>query len=500
MGLVTLEIGQRSERENAAVESIPNAARPGLSPGLRAALERALGASGVLTRPADLTAYETDWTGQVRGTAAAVLRPSTTAHVSAAVSLCAQAGISIVAQGGHTGLSGGGTPDASGTQVVLSLSRMRAIRALDAIGDTMTVEAGLVLADAQQAAAEAGRLFPLSLASQGSCTIGGNLATNAGGTAVLRYGMARDLVLGLEVVLADGRIWDGLRPLRKDNTGYHLTGLFVGSEGTLGIITAATLRLSPPTPHRATALVALPDVASALTLLGRLREAAGGTLTAFELISRAALEPVLATQAGARDPFSRNHSWYGLVELADMRPTVETTLESTLDAALAEGILLDAVPATNPGVRSQLWALREGITEGERRAGPSLKHDIAVPIPQIPDFVESTEIRLRAALPGVRVAPFGHVGDGNLHYNLGAPNAIPPGDWAAAAPALTAIVVDEVARRGGSISAEHGLGRTKREAARALKSPVEWSVMRALKESLDPLGILNPGVLLPERT
>lgn len=458
-------------------------------------LTAALGAGAVLTQPADVASYTTDWTGVFQGAAVAIVRPGDTEGVATAVRLCVEAGVAVVPQGGHTGLAGGATPDATGESVVLSLERMRRIRTLDPVADTVTVEAGLVLADLQQAARDAGRLFPLSLGSEGSATVGGLVSTNAGGTAVLRYGMMRDLVLGVEVVLADGRVWDGLRPLRKDNTGYDLKQLFIGAEGTLGIVTAVSLRLLPETPRRATAFVALPDVAAAVALLPLLRTRSAGTLTAWELVNRTALDLVLTHLPGARDPFGDAHEWYGLVELAGCGD-VDDLLTDALAAAVERDLVLDAVVAGSPAQRVALWTLREGVSEAQKSEGASIKHDVTLPITELPEFVATTGRALDTLLPGVRRVTYGHVGDGNLHYNLSAP---PAGDDALrdAASELTRTVYDAVAARQGSISAEHGLGSLKRVAAAAYKSDVEVDLMRAVKQALDPRGLMNPGKVLP---
>ena len=456
-----------------------------------------LGPAHVLTVDADVAPYAVDWTGQHRGRVAAVLRPGTTDEVAGAVRACHEAGVAVVPQGGNTGLVAGGVPDGSGDQVVLSLTRLRRVRGVDPVAGTITVEAGVVLADVQAAARDAGRLFPLSLGSEGSCTIGGNLATNAGGTAVLRYGMTRELVLGLEVVLPDGRVWDGLRGLRKDNTGYDLTQLFVGSEGTLGVITAAVLRLLPPTPRRATAWAAVPDVATAVSLLGVVQRRTGVHLSTFELVSRTALDLVLTHLPGAVDPLAEPTDWAVLVELAG---SADEPLDDALEAALGEaveaGLVADAAVAGSPAQRSALWALREGISEAQRSAGGSLKHDVTLPIAGLAAWVEEVGPALEAILPGVLLVTYGHVGDGNLHYNLSGP----PGDDEALrsrAAELTTAIYDAVAAAGGSISAEHGLGRTKAAAAASYKSDVEVDLMRAVKRALDPAGLMNPGVLLP---
>ena len=460
-------------------------------------LRAELGDGHVLTDPDDIASYVDDWTGMFAGTASAVVRPADTAGVVAAVRLCGEAGVAVVPQGGNTGLVGGAVPDGTGGQVVLSLGRMRRIRDVDTMADTITVEAGAILQTVQEAAASAGRLFPLSLGSEGSCTIGGTISTNAGGTAVLRYGMMRDLVLGLEVVLPDGRVWDGLRPLRKDNTGYDLKQLFIGAEGTLGVVTAAVLRLLPATPRRATALVALPSVDSAVRLLPLVREQAGGRLTAWELLNRQALDLVLAHLPGTRDPFPTAHGWYGLIELAGAAgDELDPLLEAALGAAVAADLVLDAVIASNPTRRRALWALREGISEGQKVEGPSIKHDVTLPIAALPDFAAQVAPRLEAVLPGLRLVTYGHVGDGNLHYNLSAP--IGHDDTLrAAAPELTRVVYDAVTGAGGSISGEHGIGVLKREAAATCRSEVENDLMRAVKQALDPRGLMNPGKVVP---
>ncbi|MDF1605131.1 FAD-binding oxidoreductase [Nocardioides sp. YIM 152315] len=457
-------------------------------------LHEALGPGAVLTEPDDVASYVADWTGRFRGSPTAVVRPADTGQVAAVVGLCADAGVAVVPQGGNTGLAAGATP--RGGEVVLSLERMRRVRDVDPVADTITVEAGAVLQTVQEAARQAGRLFPLSLGSEGSCTIGGNVATNAGGTAVLRYGMMRDLVLGLEVVLPDGRVWHGLRALRKDNTGYDLKQLFIGSEGTLGIVTAAVLRLVPATPRRATALLALPDVECAVGLLPVLREHGGGLLTAWELLNRQAVDLVVDHLPGVRDPFDGIHGWYGLVELAGTSDDVDERLDAALAAAVGPDLAVDAVVAGGPAQRASLWALREGVSEAQRIEGVSVKHDVTVPIAELPRFVARTGPRLEELLPGVRLVTYGHVGDGNLHYNLSAP-AGNDDALRAAAPDLTAAVYDEVAALGGSISAEHGLGALKRQAAAAYKSDVENDLMRAVKQALDPRGAMNPGKVLP---
>ncbi|WP_210503068.1 FAD-binding oxidoreductase [Nocardioides xinjiangensis] len=462
-------------------------------------LRAAVGDAHVLTDPEDVAAYVVDWTGVHTGRALAVVRPGSTDEVAAVVRACRGARAPIVPQGGNTGLVGGGVPDGSGSQVVLSLGRMRTVRAVDPVAGTVTVDAGVVLADVQAAAEAAGRLFPMSLGSEGSCTIGGNLATNAGGTAVLRYGMTRELVLGLEVVLPDGRVWDGLRGLRKDNTGYDLTQLFVGSEGTLGVITGAVLRLFPATPRHATAWVAVPDVAAAVALLAVAQERAGAHLTTFEIANRQALDLVLAHLPGAVDPLDEPSDWYVLVELAATEADhgLDDTLEAVLGEAVETGLATDAAIAGSRAQRSALWSLREGISEVQKVEGATLKHDVTLPIADLAAWTDAMGPRLQQILPGVRPVTYGHVGDGNLHYNLNAPVGRDD-DLRAAAAQLSTAIYDAVAAADGSISAEHGLGRTKAAAAASYKSDVEVDLMWAVKRALDPEGLMSPGVLVPD--
>jgi FAD/FMN-containing dehydrogenase len=463
---------------------------------LLASLRSVVGEAHVLTQPGDLAAYGTDWRGAYRGTPLAVVRPSSTAEVSAVVRLTHAAGVAIVPQGGNTGMCGGAVPSDDASQVVLSLGRMRWVRHVDPEGGTITVDAGAVLADVQAAAARVDRLFPLSLGSEGSCTIGGNIATNAGGTAVLRYGMTRAQVLGLEVVLPDGRIWDGLRSLRKDNTGYDLTQLFIGAEGTLGVITGAVLTLHPATPARATAWVALPSVAAAASLLPHLREHAAERLTTWELVARPAVDLVLAQ--GLQDPLSCHAEWFGLIELAGpVGATVDDDLERALGAAIEAGLVLDAAIAGSPAQRAGLWSLRERVSEAQEALGPTIKHDVSVPISSLDALVSGLEAALEEALPGIRPIIYGHVGDGNLHCNLSRPASLSPDAFLARGAALSAIVHDLTVELNGSISAEHGLGSGKAAAAAAYKSEVEVELMRAIKAALDPAGLMNPGKVLP---
>ena len=469
-----------------------------LSEALVQALEQVVGQAGLIQDTERMQSYLSDWRNAYRGKAALVVRPACTAEVAEVVRLCREAGVCLVPQGGNTGLCGGSIPDASGTQVVLSLTRMNAIRAIDPANETITVEAGVVLQRLQEAAAEVGRLFPLSLGAEGSCTVGGNLATNAGGTAVLRYGNMRDLTLGLEVVLADGRVWDGLRGLRKDNTGYDLKHLFIGSEGTLGIITAAVLKLFPAVRSLTTAWVALSDPQAAVNLIGRMRTLCGDRLTGFELMSRQSVEFVLQHVAGCNDPFNEIHPWYVLIELSDtlIDAPLAQMLENGLGEALEQGDALDAVVASNETQVAALWALREGISEAQNHEGPSLKHDISVPVSSIPAFIEATDRKLLEDFPGVRIVAYGHVGDGNLHYNISKPVATQDAPFKAQAEAIMHVIYDATVAFAGSISAEHGLGQAKRDAARRYKSPLELELMRTLKQALDPAGLMNPGKLL----
>ena len=441
-----------------------------------------VGAAHVLTAPGDTKAYLTDWRKQYSGPAECVVRPASTAEVARVVALCAQEGVAVVPQGGNTGLCGGSVPTGGRRELLLSLSRMNRIRSLDAFNDTMTVEAGCVLAAVQSAAAEAGRLFPLSLAAEGSCQIGGNLSTNAGGVNVLRYGTAREQVLGLEVVLPDGAVWDGLRALRKDNTGYDLKQLFLGAEGTLGVITAAVLRLYPRPSAAATAWIALASPRAAVELLAELRRHLGDRISAFELVSRACLDAVLAHVPDARDPLPAAHAWYVLCELGD------SGAQADLEARVAEALAgREAVLAQSGEQARALWRLRESIPEAQFS---NVKHDISVPVSCIPEFIEQAEGALRASFGEVAVYCFGHVGDGNLHYNIGPPNLLARRD------AVSGVVYEVVDRLGGSISAEHGLGQLKREAIRRHKDALELDLMRALKRTLDPKGVMNPGKVL----
>jgi FAD/FMN-containing dehydrogenase len=464
---------------------------------LRARLDAAVGSAQVLTAPADVAPFLTDWRGRYHGRAMAVVRPGTTDEVAAVVRACAADSIPIVPQGGNTGQCGGATPDETGAAVVLSLARLNRIRAIDADNSTLTAEAGVTLAAVREAASNAGFLFPLSLAAEGTCTIGGNLATNAGGTGVLRFGNARELVLGIEVVLADGRVWSALRGLRKDNTGYDLKQLFIGAEGTLGIVTAAVLKLFPAPRTCVSALAAVADVGAAVRLLSVVRQALGDRLTGFELMSAYALALSRKHLPTLPHPLP-GHPWYVLVQADDSAgdSPLQTQVERTLGNAIEAGVVADAVIAQSVDQANALWALRENIAEAQRREGPNIKHDIAVPVSAIPRFLETTDAALAAQFPGAPLVTFGHLGDGNLHYNLAAPPGVDPTAFLAHADSANRIVHDLVAAFGGSISAEHGIGQQKREELKRCKSTVELDLMRALKATLDPAGILNPGKVL----
>ena len=417
------------------------------------------------------------------------MRPGSTSEVSAVVALCAREGVAVVPQGGNTGLVGGSVPTGARRELVLSLARMNRIRSVDALNDTLTAEAGCILSAVQAAAEQAGRLFALSLGAEGSCQIGGNLSTNAGGVNVLRYGTAREQVLGLEVVLPDGRVWDGLRALRKDNTGYDLKQLFIGAEGTLGIITAAVLRLHPRPSAAATAWIALETPRAAVELLARLRADLGERLSAFELVSRPCLEAVLAHLPDARDPLREAHPWYVLAQLGDSgdSASLHGRVEAALGAAAGDGALRDAALAQSGEQARALWRIRESIPEAQFS---NVKHDISVPVSRIPEFIEQAGTALGRSFPGAPIFCFGHVGDGNLHYNVGTAALVAQRDE------VSRIVYDALDALGGSISAEHGLGQLKRAEIRARKPPVEMELMSALKQALDPRGLMNPGKLL----
>ena len=448
----------------------------------------------LLVAPSQTEPFLTDWRGKWTGRALAVAQPDTTRDVAAVMRWCHANRVPVVAQGGNTGLSGGATPDDSGEAIVLSLTRLNRVRQIDPVNNTLEVEAGVRLQAAQDAARRAGRLFPLSLAAEGSCTIGGNLATNAGGVQVLRYGNARELCLGLEVVTAEGEIWDGLRGLRKDNSGYALRDVFIGSEGTLGIITAAVLKLVPRPAQQVVAFVAVPSPQAAVTLLQLAQARAGASLSAFELMSDACVSLVEKHVDAARLPLAARSPWYVLIELSDETAALEGLLATALEDALAT----DAAVSTSLAQFEALWMLREGISEAQAREGASIKHDISLPISRIPAFVAATGAEIEGRFPNAQLVVFGHLGDGNLHYNV-SPASRHVGEQAFLALEwpLNRLVHDAVLAHGGSISAEHGLGVLRRDEAFRTKSAVELKLMYALKAAFDPLGLMNPGKLLP---
>jgi FAD/FMN-containing dehydrogenase len=457
-----------------------------------------LGEAHVISDEADMAPYLRDWRGRFTGRALAVLRPADTEQVAATVKLCVQARIPIVPQGGNTGLVLGSVPDASGTAVVLSVARMQQVRKVDPVNRTMTVDAGVILQRAQEAAAEQGCLFPLSLAAEGSCTIGGNLSTNAGGTGVLRYGNTRELCLGLEVVTPQGDVWSGLRGLRKDNTGYDLRDLFIGAEGTLGIITGAVLKLYPQPKASVTALAAMESPAAALRLLSIMQDHCGASLTGFELMSAFCLRLVARHFPALPQPLADGHQQYALLELSSSESETHAAalLERALGAALGDGVVQDAVFASSAAQSRGLWDLREHIPLAQAADGKNIKHDISLPVSSIADFIASTEPQLQTAFPGCQLVCFGHLGDGNLHFNVAPPLGVANEDFLHSQEAVNRVVHDAVAAFGGSISAEHGIGALKRDELARYKSPVELNLMRAIKAALDPLGLMNPGKIL----
>ncbi|MDX9706310.1 MAG: FAD-binding oxidoreductase [Azospira sp.] len=458
-------------------------------------LRRLVGADFCLTEPFEIAPHATDWRGRYSGQPLCVVRPANTEEVAAVVRACAAASVAIVPQGGNTGLCGGATP--TNGEVVVSLARLNRIRAIDTDNNTLVAEAGCTLAAVQAAAEAAGRLFPLSLAAEGTATLGGNLATNAGGVQVLRYGNARELCLGLEVVLPEGRVWNGLRGLRKDNTGYDLKHLFIGAEGTLGLITAAVLKLFSRPRAVATAWASVPTPAAAVALLTRLRQKIGGRVTAFELVGRPALDLVLKHIPDSRDPLPDASPWQVLIELSDtMESDLDEALADVLAAAVAVGEARDAAIAANEAQARALWALRENISEAQKIEGISIKHDIALPVSRVAEFIERCDAALAAAFPGLRIVCFGHLGDGNLHYNQSKPSAQDNADFIAQTGSVNRIVHDLVHELGGTISAEHGIGQLKRAELPRYKSDVEMDLMRAVKRAIDPRGLMNPGKVL----
>jgi len=457
-----------------------------------------IGTANVLTDPNDKSPFLVEWRDLYQGKTPMVLRPGTTDEVSAVMRYAYENGIKIVPQGGNTGLVGGQIPQESGDEIVLSLGRMNKVRDVDPIGFTITVESGVILETLQNEAEKADRLFPLSLGAQGSCQIGGNISTNAGGTAVLAYGNTRDLVLGLEVVLPNGDVWHGLRTLRKDNTGYDLKHMFIGAEGTLGIITAASLKLFPKPKKLEAAFVGLPDPASALRLFSVARAQAGPLLTGFELMPRVGVEFCLAHLDGARDPLEGPHNWYVLMEISSGSEAFETRdlLEAILGEAFEEGIVEDAAFAQSLQQVQDFWHIRHGMSEVQKAEGGSIKHDVSVPVASIPAFLDKAMAAVEAFVPGCRPVPFGHLGDGNIHFNVSQPVGADKGAYLAKWDAMNEIVHGIVHEFSGSISAEHGIGRLKKDLLAEVKSPVELGVMRQMKQLLDPKNLVNPGRIL----
>jgi FAD/FMN-containing dehydrogenase len=466
-----------------------------MTPDTLSKLKSIVGPKGFTEDPAEIAPHLEEWRSKYKGRASLLLKPATTAEVATVLELCNQTSTAVVPQGGNTGLVGAQIPFDG--EVLISLSRMNRIRAIHRADASMIAEGGVILAAAQNAADENDLQLPISLASEGSCTIGGILSSNAGGVNVLRYGMAREQVLGLEVVLADGRVLDMLHTLRKDNTGYDLKQLFVGAEGTLGIITAAALKLSPKPAMRCTAFLAVSDVQSATALLARIQTATDGMVNAFEILPRAGLQLVLAHIPGAHDPFRMPSPWYVLCEASGMA-ALQAVFETALEQALTDGVASDAVIAGSQAQRAALWKLRESMSEAQKAEGPSLKHDISVPVAAVADFVAKASAAVIAAMPDARPLPFGHLGDGNIHFNIQAAKGADMATFLARWDEIARIVHDIVHEFGGSFSAEHGIGVMKRADLKRYKSLVEIDLMRALKRTLDPKNILNPGKLVPD--
>jgi FAD/FMN-containing dehydrogenase len=474
--------------------NIVQPANPPLSPELIARFRKIVGDKYAVTDAAEIAPYLTEERDLFHGRSPLVVRPGSTAEVSAICRLASEHRVALVPQGGNTGLVGGQTPHSG--EVVISLRRLDQVRDIDTASNTMTCEAGVVLQVAQQRASEVDRLFPLSLGAEGSCTIGGNLSTNAGGTTALAFGVAREMALGLEVVLADGRILNGLSKLKKDNTGYDLRNLFIGAEGTLGVITAATLKLFPK-PHAVeTAFVGLKSPAAALKLLSISQNEAAGTLTSFELLSDLAVDFSVRHGIDIRDPLAGKHSWYVLMELSSPRDDARAALESILAQGLEKGIVEDAVIAANLSQRSAFWKLRDEMSAAQKPEGGSIKHDISVPVVAVPDFIEQANAAVVKLIPGARPVPFGHLGDGNIHYNVSQPVGSDAADFLARWHDVNVVVFEIVLRMGGSISAEHGIGVLKRDELPHVKDKVALELMREIKAMLDPLGIMNPGKVL----
>ncbi|MBO0345498.1 FAD-binding oxidoreductase [Roseibium sp. CAU 1637] len=461
-------------------------------------LAKLVGEANVLTEKNDQAPFLKEWRDLYQGVTPMVVRPGSTEDVSAVMTYAYEHTLKVVPQGGNTGLVGAQIPKETGDEIVISLGRLNRVRAVDPDGFTITVESGVVLETLQNEATKVDRLFPLSLGSQGSCQIGGNISSNAGGTAVLAYGNTRDLVLGLEVVLPTGEIWNGLRTLRKDNTGYDLKQLFIGGEGTLGIITAASLKLFPKPKKLEAAFVGLSNPHAALKLFSLAKAQAGPVLTGFEIMPRIGMEFCVAHLEGARDPMAEPHPWYVLMELSsgsDAFP-VRDLLESTLSEAMEAGVVRDAAIASSMQQVDDFWRLRHGMSGVQKREGGSIKHDVSVPVASIPEFLDTAMAAVSAFVPGCRPVPFGHLGDGNIHFNISQPVGADKDDFLAKWDDVNALVHGIVAEFNGSISAEHGIGRLKRELLHEVKSPVEMDMMRRVKSALDPKGLMNPGRLL----
>ena len=465
-----------------------------------ARIRRVLGPAGCLESAVDVEPFLVDFRGLYRGATPLVACPASTGDLATVLAICNELRVGVVPHGGNTSYCGGATPGPAGDEFVLSLRRLNRVREVDPDNVSITVEAGCPLAEVQAAAESADRFFPLALGSEGSCQIGGNLSTNAGGLNAVRYGVARDLVLGLEVALADGRVIDGLSSLRKDNTGYDLRHLFIGAEGTLGVITAASLKLFPRPRTVATAFLAVPDLGAAVQLLARMRAATGDAVTSFEYLPRIAVEFSVRHIPGVADPLDRPYEAYVLCELATARddPTLRSLLETVLEQAMTDHLVLDAVLAESLGQRAALWKLRESVPEAQRAEGASIKHDVSVPVTALPRFMTEAAAAVLAIVPAGRMVAYGHVGDGNLHFNVSVPLGEDGREFLARAPAIHEAVHGIVRRFRGSISAEHGIGRLKRAALARHKGAVDLEVMRAIKHALDPNGILNPGKVLPE--
>ncbi len=470
-----------------------------IAPEILERLKAVVGPGGYLDDPADIAPHVKSWRGNWRGESPLVLRPKNTAEVAAIVKICSETRTPLVPQGGNTGLTYGGQPSVDGGEVVVTTQRMKAIRAIDLQNDTITVEAGVVLQDLQRAAADADRFFPLSLGAEGTCQIGGNISTNAGGIQVLRYGNTRNLVLGLEVVLPDGRIWDGMRALRKDNTGYDLKQLFIGGEGTLGIVTAAVLKLFPKPTDQQSAWVAVETPEKAVDLLSLMRGRMGEAVSSFELIGRSIVDYLVEGVPGHSDPMSAVHPWYVLLEVTGQGApgTLSDPLSATLEEAAEKELIQDAIIATSGEQAKRLWKMREDLPFAQQAAGGSIAHDVSVPLSRIAEFIRRADAALIKAYPEIRFCCFGHVGDGNLHYNPICPVGWTYDRFARERDPVNKIVHDIVVELGGSISAEHGIGRMRLEENLRYKSDVEIDLMKAVKAALDPHNIMSPGRVLP---